>query len=328
MTSLPRPSFFDLQLPRVKTWEGGTSIAPPSHGDFTSRFGDNFPQPQYLKSDLGATAFYQLPPPSGTSEPRPVLIIHGLNTPAMGMLYLAREIQALDPDSHVVLYDLWGHGFSSTPLVAHTPSIFHAQILQILGFMQWTGGAHILGFSFGGSTAVSFFLDHPRAALSVVLLAPAGLLAGDDFSLRLQRLLDDESGDRETEAFGAVMGFLEGEPPAPGEVQPQPTDPKEVVAKELRKWELDSHRGYPHSVLSMFRHGGVYDRHAMFRKFAQMPVEKIGILGEQDPVCSPQQLVECGIENVEVVGDAGHGFVRSKAPEAARLVLEFWTGAS
>ncbi|KAI1129377.1 alpha/beta-hydrolase [Nemania abortiva] len=311
-----------VTLPRRVTREHKNFITAPSYESFTSRFGDAFPKPQFLESDLGTTALYELPPPSGQPK-RHVLMIHGANTPALGLLPLAKQLQALDPDAHVVFFDLWGHGLSSTPLVAHTPHIFHLQIFQVLGFMQWTS-AHMLGYSFGGSMLTQFALYNLKVVLSAALLAPAGLLRKHLFDERLQGLLDDSTG-REPEAIDAVLGFLEGGPlVVPADWQER-SKRGEVVAEAFREWELKEHVGYPHSVLSMFREDNVYGCEDYFRRFAQLPLSKVAVLGELDDVCKEDQLVDLGFDNVEVIQQAGHAVVRTEVGEVARIVYEMWT---
>lgn len=239
----------DLELPRRLVWAQNDTIVAPSEASFTSRLGHAVPKPQYLKSDLGTTALYELPPPSGQSR-RQVLIIHGLNTPAIGMWPLAKQLQAFDPDAHIVLFDLWGHGLSSTPLVAHTPQIFHFQILQVLGCMRWTC-AHIIGYSFGGSTAVRFSIHNPWAALSVAILAPAGLIQREVFDERVVELLDDSKG-RENEAAACVLDWLEGGPLVLPPGWQERVKSGEVVAEALRDWCLKEHLGYPFASLQSY----------------------------------------------------------------------------
>jgi pimeloyl-ACP methyl ester carboxylesterase len=302
--------------------EQSRTIAAPTYESFTSRFGHAFPKPQYLKSDLGTTALYDLPPPSGRSK-RNVLIVHGLNTPALGMLSLAQELQTLDRNAHIVLFDLWGHGLSSTPLVAHTPQIFHFQILQVLNFMRWTS-AHIVGYSFGGSTAVSFALHHPQAVLSSAILAPAGLLKKEGFSKRMQELLDDSKG-KDNEAIDCVLGFLEGGPLVVPVDWKERSERGEVVAQALREWELQEHQGFKRSALSMFRDGGVYGCEDRFAEYARQPFQKLALLAELDTVCSKGQLISLGFDDVKVVEGVDHDFVRSASRTVASSVCQFWT---
>jgi pimeloyl-ACP methyl ester carboxylesterase len=198
MAASPPPDL-DLAYPTTKNL---TIINAPIRSQFTSAFGHAFPRPHFLSSELGTTALYNLPPPSPPSG-KHILMIHGINTPALGMLPLAQQLQILDPSSHIVLFDLYGRGLSSTPVQAHTPHIFHLQIYQVLSYMQWTT-AHIIGYSFGGSAAVSFVVNNPWIAESVILVAPAGLLGESSFDARTWDLIWNSKG-REEEARTAVL---------------------------------------------------------------------------------------------------------------------------
>ncbi|KAI0421649.1 alpha/beta-hydrolase [Xylaria grammica] len=313
-----------LELQRKLLREPKNYIEGPGLESFTSRFGTAFPEPEFLSSDLGVTALYSLPAPSGAAQRR-VLLLHGLSTPALGLLPLARHLQALDPTAHVALYDHWGHGLSSTPLVPHTAALFHAQALQVLSFLRWTS-ADVVGYSFGAAMAAQFALHNPWAATSVSLLAPAGIVPQDLFGARLRELLVDCAG-REAEARDAVFEFLEGGPLVVPPDWRERAQRGEVVAQALRAWELEAHAGYPHSVLSIFRRGNVYGCEDDFRELARLPVDKVVVLAELDPVCPAAQLAELGFESgrVRVVERAGHDVVRTEPAEVARIVYELWT---
>ncbi|KAH8162392.1 hypothetical protein CIB48_g5851 [Xylaria polymorpha] len=313
-----------VQHPRqiVLDYKNKDFIPAPSYESFTARFGDAFPKPRFLESGLGITAVYEIPPPSGQPKRR-VLMIHGLNTPALGLLPLAKQLQTVDPDAHVAVFDLWGHGLSSTPLIPHTAHIFESQIFQVLGFMQWTS-AHFLGYSFGGSILTKFALHNPWVVLSATLLAPAGMVNKIYFGERLVGLLNDPTG-REAEAMDGVLSFLEGGPlVVPADWQ-EKVKRGEIVAEAFREWELKEHSGYSHSVYSMFTEDNIYGCQDYFRRFAQLPLKKVAILGGTDLVCDKGELVGLGFDNVQVVPEQGHGLVRDATTEVARIMYEMWT---
>ena len=321
MSNTKHSFFADRELPRQVLWEQKSYIASPSYESFTSKFGSSFPEPCFLESSLGRTAVYDLPPPSKESK-RPLLILHGANTPALGMLLLARELQALDPDTHVALFDLWGHGLSSTPLTPHTPHTFHLQMFQVLGFLRWSK-VHLVGYSFGGIVAISFAIQNQRVPLSVAVLGPAGLLHKADFPPRVRELLDDSKG-KEEEAKDAMLDFLEGGPLEVPDDWRERMNEGQVVAQALREWELQEHAGYPLSILSLLREGDVTDRDGLIEQFAQLPLPKLAIAGEVDSMCSAQRLVELGLDNIEVIPKANHDFVRRVPGEVARMLHRFW----
>ena len=318
--SAPSAAAADLQLPRPQRWQEKSFIAAPDLEVFTSHFGDTLPKPEFLQSELGLTAVYNLEPRL-TQKRRPILMIHGINTPALGLLPLARALQALDPDAHIVLFDLWGHGMSSTPLVAHTPQTFHAQIYQVLGYMGWSK-AHIMGYSFGGTTLVSFANSTPWMCLSVTLLGSAGLLKYDEFSPHIRDMLED-SGKRENEAIDTIMEWLEGGPLVLPEGWKEKMTDAQVAAAALRAFSRDRHQGYPHSVLNMFRFGGVWGCGEKFKQLAASSTKSLCVVGEEDPFCKKDQLLALGFEDVKMVGREGHDFVRTMPTQTARFVHEF-----
>lgn len=325
---MPHPLPADLgglELPRQTIWDSKQVIPAPREEVFTSSFGHAYPSPHLLDSGLGTMAVYDIQPPSGHAK-RNVLVIHGVCTPAIGQLPLTKHLQALHPDTHIVVFDLWGHGRSTTPLVPHTASIFEFQVLQVLSYMQWTK-AHIVGYSFGGSIAVRFATHYPWAVSTMTLVAPAGLVNKDTFGSELNQLLVDSTG-RQEEAFEKVLSFLEGGPLVVPSDWKERVQKGEVVAEALRQWELDKHAGYRHSVLSIFREGNIYDCEAAFSAYVQSPVEKLAIVAEFDPICYDHQLKNVGFANVKIVPDSDHAFIRSMPEKIARIILEFWTEVS
>lgn len=321
MAATTNKALTDLTIPRRKIKDNKASISGPSYASFTSSFGNAFKEPLLTESDLGTTAIYDFPPPSGKAKSQ-VLVVHGLGTPALGMLPLAQELQKLNPDAHIVLYDLWGHGFSSTPLTAHAPHIFHLQIFQVLGHMKWPR-AHIIGYSFGGLTAVSFATTNPTVPLSVALVAPAGILDKISFSSELQDAIDG-SPSEELEAVKPVFAFLEG-----GELVVPPGSQEKmksgiVVAQALRHWQNLEHHGHPYSALSIFRDGGVFGQDERFRTFAGLQLPTTAVVGENDDVCKKPQLDALDFAKVEMVSGADHTLVRSRVSEVARFIHDFW----
>jgi pimeloyl-ACP methyl ester carboxylesterase len=250
------------------------------------------------------------------------MIIHGMNTPALGMLAFARAIQAREPNSHVVLYDLWGHGLSSTPLVPHTQQIFHQQILQVLTYLKWPT-AHFLGYSLGGATLVAFSIHHPWVIESAMLIAPAGLLRFKELDPKLQSFLLN-SDSHEQEARELMLKWFEGGSlEVPESWHDRLSEPL-VLAKALRQWELSEHKGYPYTVFSAFRDGGVYDRDDDFRMFAGCTFKNGAVLGGKDDVCSERQLRDLGFQAVDVI-EADHDLVRTHVDGVADLVVHFWS---
>ncbi|KAF7588002.1 hypothetical protein BBP40_006431 [Aspergillus hancockii] len=307
------------------------SIRAPSEDVFVTTFGSLLPRASYLETAHGRAAYYELLPSCPTSTDRTstisrVLFVHGVQTPAIGMQPLASALSSRFPSAHCVLVDLWGHGLTDTPMMAHDPALFHGLLEALMGKLGWED-AHFVGYSFGGSTTATFAAAHPERVLSMVLVAPAGLLRAAQFD-ELQRSYLHGGEGLEDRARAWILELLEG-----GQLI-VPPDWKErvgrgeVVAEAVRDWQMREHEGHLASVVGIFRDGGVLDKHAEFAKAATTGIQSLCILGELDDVCSVQELHQVGMENVAVIPQVGHGVVRERVPEVAQLIRDFWNQLS
>jgi pimeloyl-ACP methyl ester carboxylesterase len=314
---LPRPgTTFSLQSP----------IPGPSESFFTSTFGALLPPAQYLQTENGKAAYYSMPP-SATIDiaqtPDRVLLIHGVQTPAIGMLPLTRVLQNSFPHAHFVLIDLWGHGLSDTPVIPHEAAVFHGLFDSLLDHLQWPS-AHLIGFSFGGSLTVGYTASRPSRVSSFTLVAPAGLI-------RIEALPEEDQhnlmyGVDEDEVRKLVLRFLEGgELIVPGDWQERVAK-GEVVAQAVKEWQMREHPGHTASVVAMFRDGGAMYNHDNFGKAARTGIPSLVVLGENDDLCTEEQLRGYGFKDVFVVPQAGHGVVREQVPEVAGFITNFWNG--
>jgi pimeloyl-ACP methyl ester carboxylesterase len=316
-------------LPRPGT--GRSSVVPrtiraPSEDAFVATFGSLLPQASYLHTLMGKAAYYELQPsPAPTEHIGPisrVLFVHGVQTPAIGLQPLASALSSRFPAAHCVLVDLWGHGLTDTPIAPHEPALFHGLLVALLDQLGWDK-AHLVGYSFGGSTSATFAAAHPERVASMVLVAPAGLLRSAKFT-ELERSFLHGGEGLEDQARAWILKFLEG-----GELV-VPLDWKErvgrgeVVAEAVREWQTKEHEGHSASVVGIFRDGGVMDKHAGFAEAAKKGIESLCVLGELDDLCTVQDLYDVGMCNVAVVPGVGHGVVRQRVSEVSRLIEDYW----
>ncbi|EKD13764.1 uncharacterized protein L3040_005620 [Drepanopeziza brunnea f. sp. 'multigermtubi'] len=323
-----------IVLPRpwaTAAGKGTKSIPAPSEAAFTAIFGTILPPASYLQTPHGKAAYYTIPPSTAspinhTNPISRILLIHGVQTCAIGLQPLAIALSSRFPGAQIVLFDLWGHGLTDTPIAPHEPALFHALIKALMAKLEWER-AHFLGYSFGGSTTASFAALCPEMVASMVLLAPAGLwrLELDEVQARYMT-----GGDEELEEAARtwIVQTLEG-----GELV-VPADWKErvargeVVAEAVRDWEMRVHEGHAASVVGIFRDGGVRGKEAEFAEAAKRGTRSLCILGELDDLCTEQDLNDVGFLNVKVVPQVGHGIPRQKVQEVAKLVEAFWNEIS
>ncbi|CAO2647095.1 Nn.00g080170.m01.CDS01 [Neocucurbitaria sp. VM-36] len=299
-------------------------IPGPTEKAFTETFGKLLPAAKYLNTTNGKAAYYEISPSSSGSTSHVierVLFIHGVQTPALGILPLARALHSSFPSAHFVLVDLWGHGLSDTPVIPHEASLFHKLLDDLLDQLNWPS-AHLVGYSFGGALTVGYTASRPSRVQSFTLVAPAGLIQSSKFTPEEHAHL---RGGDEVAARKWVIEWLEG-----GELV-VPTDWKErvgrgeVVASAIKEWQMREHPGHTASVVAIFRDGGVMDIDAEFVRAVQTGIPSISVLGELDGVCSEVRLKNVGLANVFVIPQGGHGVVRERVPEVAAFITDFWT---
>ncbi|KAF2004249.1 alpha/beta-hydrolase [Amniculicola lignicola CBS 123094] len=301
----------------------------PSEEAFVETFGALLPAAKYLTTGSGKAAYYEFESPEPGSAkpmlhtPNRVLFIHGVQTPAFGLLPLVRALEPSFPHAQFLLVDLWGHGLSNTPTLPHDPSLFLGLIDDLLDHLQWPS-AHLVGYSFGGSLAARYVASRPSKVQSFTLIAPAGLIPSNVFSAEEKSHL--AGGGDEAAAQKWVFAWLGGD----SEVVP--VDWKErvgrgqVVSEAVKAWQKREHPGHVASVLAIIRDGGVVDGSAVFLKAAQTSIPSLVVLGALDDICTTEELAELGFAKVFVVPEVGHGVVRERGPEVAGFISDFWSG--
>ncbi|KAI0361681.1 alpha/beta-hydrolase [Trametes cingulata] len=131
---------------------------------------DLFPNGNYAQLPHGRVRFWILGPEDGTK----VVLIHGISTPGVTWKdiapYLAEE------GFRVLVYDLYGKGYSEAPKTTYDPTLFVVQLALLLQYVRWDA-AHIVGFSMGGGVAAAFTASLPHlVAGKTVFIASAGLI--------------------------------------------------------------------------------------------------------------------------------------------------------
>jgi len=311
-------------LPAPITINGLNHIPPPSVEAFETKFAGILPEGYSLPSSWGVTRLYDFSPDADQSIRR-VLLVHGVGTSCIGMAPLALRLKAAG--SHVVIFDLWGHGLSSTPLTAHVPAIFHTQIFEILSYLKWSK-AHILGFSRGGTIAATFVALHPQCAESLTLAAPAGWMRSSDYPWYVKAMTTERWWGLYWLRRKAVLDFVIESASKPKPDWKERLRKGEVDMTAVQLWKRAHHRGHEKSVLSMFE-TLIVDHDDKFAMLPKSGVEMFLILGEKDPAVKPKEMrtfltnMEWHVDIHEIKG-AGHDVVRPCVDETARVTNQFW----
>lgn len=323
-------------LPHLFRIYGATSIPPPVINDFNASFGGVLPPAQTVTSYWGTTTYYLIQPshpnPLSTATPRHVVLIHGVGTPAIGLLPLATRLAASSTPTTVLIFDNWGHGLSSTPVAPHVPGLFHYQILHLLTHLQWPR-AHFLGFSHGGVIAATFARYHASLVQSLVLVAPAGLWRTSNLSAWDQFVEWGGWGwGWEGIAVRRIFGKLGPGPVEEGwEKKFQEKGAEGVSREAVQVWEKEKHTGHVASLVSVYRYGGIFDSHDTYEILVKSDLETLVLLGENDSTFKVEymkkelKVLEWRGE-VKVVYGVGHSVAAEKPEEVEEYMLAFWDG--
>lgn len=109
----------------------------------------------------------------GADDGPVVVCVHGLTTPSYVWMAVARGLGAMG--FRVLVYDLYGRGFSDRPRGLQDGDFFVRQLEELLECLKVAPGFTLMGYSMGGAIAACFAARHPARLRRLVLLAPAGM---------------------------------------------------------------------------------------------------------------------------------------------------------
>ncbi|KAI8885052.1 alpha/beta-hydrolase [Backusella circina FSU 941] len=137
---------------------------------------DYYPNGTFLQLPLGTMRYWLF----GNPEGERVVLVHGISIPSPIYTKLAQELA--DQGHHVLVYDLWGRGYSDAPATDYNEALYTNQLANLLQKVGWDK-ANIVGLSLGGGIVTSFTSYYPEMVKRLVLLAPAGLMEPEDVPL-------------------------------------------------------------------------------------------------------------------------------------------------
>ncbi|WP_299847370.1 alpha/beta fold hydrolase [uncultured Roseovarius sp.] len=269
---------------------------------------------EFANLSRGITHYHWIGPSDG-----PVAVcVHGLTTPSFVWEPIANGLA--DQGFRVLLYDLYGRGFSDRPKGPQDADFFVTQLHDLLQDQRVDGGITLLGYSMGGAIVPAFAARHPEMLRQLVLLAPAGM--GHDLG-PIARLVTNHNwlGTWLMMAFygRSYRQALDAE-------RDLPTAIDGIV--DLQMAELD-YRGFRPAVLSSMREMLDMELKAEHRKIGKTGPPVLVIWGREDeviPISGLDKLAEWNpAAQQEVIDDAGHALAythNDQVLEAMRSVTD------
>ncbi|KAK3068394.1 hypothetical protein LTR53_014061 [Teratosphaeriaceae sp. CCFEE 6253] len=205
---------------------------------------DALPGGRDVPTPYGSIRVYEWGPATG----RKVLFIHGISTPCIAFAGMAQLL--VDRGYRVMLFDLFGRGYSDTPDPAAHPQdirLFTSQVLLVLASsaLDWmTSRFTLVGYSLGGGIGAAFTACFPRLVGSLVLIAPAGLVRPKHISWTSKLLYGGMLPQWVVRYY--VANRLRGRPPIPFAQKPVSGNPEAVGPAKVVESEVPS----PHPALA------------------------------------------------------------------------------
>jgi pimeloyl-ACP methyl ester carboxylesterase len=263
----------------------------------------------FVQLSQGITHFRWIGPVRG-----PVAVcVHGLTTPSMVWDAVAQGLALMG--FRVLVYDLYGRGYSDRAPGLQDQDFFLRQLEDLLDDQGITEDVTFLGYSMGGAIVSAFAARHPERVLRLILLAPAGM--GHDLG-KLAKFTRDTPvlGDwlMPLRYPGAHMKGTEAERVLPTEVEG-------IV--DYQQAEL-SKRGFVPAVLSSLR--GILPRplEQEHRAISREGIPVLAIWGRDDaviPIRAMGQLTQWNrMARHDVIEGAGHGLTYTHAAAVLRAI--------
>ncbi|KAI2466145.1 Alpha/Beta hydrolase protein [Annulohypoxylon bovei var. microspora] len=333
-------------IPFISAEEAAMMAYPPSA----------LPGARNVDTFYGTMRVYEWGPADGEK----VLFVHGDATPCLIFSKIAQGL--VDAGYRVMLFDLWGRGYSDTPLdCRHDVRLFASQILLALASspLSWMGSGtsfSIVAFSLGGPIALAFASAFPSSIQSLVLLGPAGLLRQLPDGYADQPMLQPElvpSQESLREKVRQVLGVAPSGPALnirldqKGAHPSLETGPSRVEQSfdmgRVLQWQFDHHQGHVHSFRDTVRYGPLRKREDLWgsvcdiiagRTRSDTALHKSKLLvffGRDDDVVVGEETTEDilkllppGHLQVEYL-PGGHGFPYPNSEKITQTILSSWS---
>ncbi|MEX0285773.1 MAG: alpha/beta fold hydrolase [Paracoccaceae bacterium] len=266
---------------------------------------------KFVTLSLGVTHYDWI----GPADAPVAVCVHGLTTPCFVWRGIAQGLVAMG--YRVLIYDLYGRGYSDRPRGPQDRAFFLGQLDDLLASQNVTGPITLLGYSMGGRIAAAWAADNPDRIQQLILIASAGVMVAPG---RLATFI------RGTPIFGDWLMYAFFPRNHRKETELERDLPSSVDNIVDRQQEELHYRGFVPAVLRSFRGILSSTAEADHRALGAAGVPVLAIWGGDDPLIpksSAGRVAEWNHDvRQEVIDNAGHGVTYTHTPEVLATIRE------
>jgi len=220
---------------------------------------------QYVTFPFGKVRYWLMGPEDGEK----IALIHGFSVPSIIWKDVAPQLAS--KGFRVLVYDLYGRGYSDAPWLPYDVSLYTTQLALLMQHVKWER-AHIAGLSMGGGIATAFTASFPHLTSNkVALIASAGLMEASDFS-RTSRVMSSRLVQL-VASSAPVQMYMQ----RLGSSGPSPNPLQEIV--QIQSAHL---LGYNHALASSLRNGPLRGLSSSYAVLSELDKDVLLIWGTAD----------------------------------------------
>ncbi|KAG9245702.1 Alpha/Beta hydrolase protein [Calycina marina] len=332
------PSPRATQLPKLSKAEQEDLPYPP----------DIFPGGRDVTSCYGIVRVYEW----GPEEGRKVLLIHGISTPCISLGSIANAL--VEKGCRVMLFDLFGRGYSDSVDIIHDSRLYETEILLAITSSPcaWTpGGFSLIGYSLGGGIAVDFAVAHQDMVLSLVLMAPAGLIRHSRMSTSSRLIYSYAPADllhwivcrgmkravwKQNSTPGkqtpedAISEENKGMNTPSFDATPLSKNRPDVTVASAVMWQMQNHEGFISSFISSLKYSSISGKQNIWRQLGLRNDKILLFAGSTDNVIVTEELKPDATEAIGAANldyrviEGGHEFPITAVDEVVTQISQVW----
>lgn len=246
-----------------------------------------------------------------------VVLIHG--GMVSGMFAWEKNYSYLaEKGFRVLMYDLYGRGYSQRIKEDYTPALFFNQFEELLDSLQIQQSFSIAGLSLGSMVAIHYTQQNPQEVKKLMLLSPA---ARGKF--KVQPVL-------RVPVLNKLLMTAYWYPRTVNKQMQEFYQPQHFSDYEEKLREMIRYKGYKSSNYSTWLHTLTYDMESAIKEIGNSGTPTSLVLGEHDPYVQPDEAITYKqlIPAIEVytIPEAGHVVNFEKSDSVNQLMVQFFSG--